>query len=69
MVLTLFYYSWMNCTVVTFHFNLLLLIDCRQGNQKAKLVSTMFKVRTTRLGFKANEGTLPIEVNVSGWSS
>ena len=49
MVLTLFYYSWMNCTIVEFHSNsLFLLIGCRLGKQKAELVRAVFKVRTAR---------------------
>lgn len=49
MVLTLFYYSWINCTGVKFHLNSLLLIDRRLGNQKAKQVRIVFKVRRKRL--------------------
>lgn len=64
-VLTLFYYSWINCTGVKFHLNSLLLIDRRLGNQKAKQVRIVFKVRMKRLWFKADESILQIEVSVS----
>lgn len=61
------YYSWINCARMKFHSNSLLLIDRRLGNQKVKLVRTVFKVRTTRLWSKANESILQIVVNVSAW--
>lgn len=57
----------MNCNIGKFQFDLLLLIDCRLGNQKTKLVRSVFKERTTSFGFKANESVLQIEVNVSAW--
>lgn len=42
-----------------------LLMDHRLGNQEAKLVRTVFKVRTSELWFKANECILQTEVNAS----